>query len=353
MEVKYEVFGGLAIMVVLTTLDPWLCVAVFRRVCYYRISYWAQFSTESSPCAFHFRKDGFSVILAPMQKALIETNNIRLHVLTDGPQNGTSVILLHGFPEFHYGWRKQIPALVEAGFRVIVPDQRGYNLSDKPKGISPYDIDILTKDIVGLLDHFGIEKTFLAGHDWGAVVAWTIALNYPERLKKLAILNVPHPDVMTRFILEHAEQRKKSWYVFFFQIPLFVEWALSRNNFRNMSRMLVGSGRKSTFSTDNLLEYKKAWSQPGALTGMVNWYRAIFRHSFKYAFHRKSIPARKVKVPTLMLWGKQDVALSHEMVEPSMALCDQGEAVLFEKATHWVQHDEADEVNKRLIEFFS
>ena len=353
MEIKYEVFGGLAIMVVFTTLDPWLCVAVFRRVCYYRICYWGQFSTESSLCAFHFRNAGFSVILAPMQKEFIETNNIKLHVLTDGPENGTSVILLHGFPEFHYGWRKQIPALVAAGFRVIVPDQRGYNLSGKPKRISSYDVDILAKDMIGLLDHFGIEKTYLAGHDWGAVVAWTIALNYPERLKKLAILNVSHPDVMTRFILENAEQRKKSWYVFFFQIPFFVEWILSRDNFRNLARMLVGSGRKSTFSADDLAEYRNAWSQSGALTGMVNWYRAIFRRSFKYAFQRKNISARRVQVPTLMLWGKKDVALSHEMVDPSIELCEQGEAVLFEKATHWVQHDEAEEVNKRLIEFFS
>ena len=288
-----------------------------------------------------------------MQNAVIETNNIKLHVLTDGSETGPSVVLLHGFPEFHYGWRKQIPALVNAGFRVIVPDQRGYNLSDKPKGISAYDVDILAKDIIGLLDHFGIEKTFLVGHDWGAVVAWTLALNHPERFKKLAILNVPHPDVMTRFILENAEQRKRSWYVFFFQIPFFVEWVLRRNNFRNMARMLVGSGRKSTFSADDLLEYKKAWSQTGALTGMVNWYRAVFWRSLKYAFQQNKIPTRRVKVPTLMLWGKRDVALSHEMVNPSIALCDQGEAVLFEKATHWVQHDEADEVNRRLIQFFS
>jgi len=286
-----------------------------------------------------------------MQSQSIETNNIKLHVLTDGPENGTSVVLLHGFPEFHYGWKKQVPALVEAGFRVIVPDQRGYNLSDKPKGVSAYDVDILAKDIVGLFDRFGIEQANLVGHDWGAVVAWTVALNHPERLGKLVILNVPHPDVMVDFVLNNKTQRKKSWYVFFFQIPLFVEWILSRNNFHNLARMLAGSGRKSTFTADDLVEYKKAWSQPGALTGMLNWYRAIVRRSLKYAFQRRHLPARRVKVPTLMLWGRRDVALSHAMVEPSIQLCENGEAVLFDKATHWVQHDEADEVNKRLIEF--
>lgn len=285
-----------------------------------------------------------------MQRKLIPTNNIKLMTMTAGPENGTPVILLHGFPEFHYGWRKQIPALVEAGFHVIVPDQRGYNLSDKPKGVSSYKLDILAKDIIGLLDHFGIEKARVVGHDWGAVVAWTLALENPSRLEKLAILNVPHPDVMTRFILKNPEQRKKSWYVFFFQIPFFVEWVLSRSDYRNMARMLIGSGRKSTFSRSDIEEYCKAWSQPGALTAMLNWYRSIFRNSVKYVL-RGQVPARRVKVPTLILWGRNDVALSHEMVQPSLNLCDMGRSVMFEKATHWVQHDEAEAVNKHLIEF--
>jgi pimeloyl-ACP methyl ester carboxylesterase len=284
-----------------------------------------------------------------MQSQFIEVNGVKLHVVTDGPEGGTPVILLHGFPEFHYGWRGQIPALAEAGFRVIAPDQRGYNLSDKPKGVSAYNVDTLAKDVVGLFDHFGIQKARLVGHDWGAVVAWTVALNHPERLEKLTILNVPHPDVMRRFILEDKQQRKNSWYVFFFQIPFFVEWMLSKENFRNMARMLVGSGRKSTFTRSDIEAYKKAWSQPGALTAMLNWYRSIFRGSLKYVF--KKIPTWRVSVPTRILWGMNDVALSHEMAKPSAELCDDGELIFFEKATHWVQHDEADAVNKNLIEF--
>ena len=271
--------------------------------------------------------------------------------MTDGPENGTAVILLHGFPEFHYGWKNQIPALVQAGFRVIVPDQRGYNLSDKPKGISAYDVDILAKDIVGLFDHFGIQKAKLVGHDWGAVVAWTIAINHPERLEKLAILNVPHPDVMTDFVLHNSAQRKKSWYVFFFQIPWFVEWMLSKNDFEYLARMLTRSGRKNTFTEADVAEYKKAWSQKGALTGMLNWYRAVMRRGVRSAFSRKKSPARRVHVPTMMLWGKRDVALSSEMAQPSIDLCDQGELTFFDKSTHWVQHDASAEVNKKLIDF--
>ena len=286
-----------------------------------------------------------------MQSQFIQTNNITLHVMTDGPENGTPIVLLHGFPEFHYGWKNQIPALVEAGFRVIVPDQRGYNLSDKPKGISAYDVDMLAKDIVGLVDHFGIQKARLVGHDWGAVVAWTVAINHSERVEKLAILNVPHPDVMTDFVLNNPAQRKKSWYVFFFQIPWFVEWTLSKNNFEYLARMLTRSGRKNTFTEADVAEYKKAWSQKGALTGMLNWYRAAMHRGLHSAFSRKKSPARRVHVPTIMLWGKRDVALSSEMAQPSINLCDQGELTFFEKSTHWVQHDASEEVNQKLIEF--
>ena len=286
-----------------------------------------------------------------MPSQFIEANNIKLHVVTDGPTNGTPVILLHGFPEFHYGWRKQVAALKEAGFHVITPDQRGYNLSDKPKGIFAYKLETLAKDVIGLFDHYGIQKARLVGHDWGAVAAWYVAIRYPERLEKLTILNVPHPDVMVRFILEKAEQRKRSWYVFFFQIPWFVEWVLSKNDYRNMARMMYGSGRKSTFSRSDMDEYKKAWSQPGALSAMINWYRSIVRESVKNILWKKRGSERRIKVPTLMMWGMNDVALSHEMAQPSIDLCDNGKLIFFEKATHWVQHDEADEVNKNLIEF--
>lgn len=273
--------------------------------------------------------------------------------MTDGPENGTPVILLHGFPEFHYGWRKQVPALVNAGFRVIVPDQRGYNLSDKPKGVSAYKVETLAKDIVGLFDHFGIQKARLVGHDWGAMVAWTLALDHPERLEKLVILNVPHPDVMTRFVLTNADQRKRSWYVFFFQLGWFAEWTLRRNDFHGLSRTLIGSSFRNTFSPEDLVEYKKAWSQPRAVTSMLNWYRAEFWHGMKYLFRAKQIPARRVQTPVLILWGKNDFALSHEMVKPSLDLCDNGEAIFFDRATHWVQHDLPEKVNEKLIEFLN
>ena len=154
-----------------------------------------------------------------MNYEYIETNGIRLHVAQAGSDDKPLVILLHGFPEFSYGWRKQIPYLVEAGYRVWAPDQRGYNLSDKPEGLAAYSIDELAADVIGLIDAAGEKKVFLVGHDWGAAVAWWVAAKYPERLKKLITLNVPHHSVMRKTLRSNFSQLRKSWYIGFFQIP--------------------------------------------------------------------------------------------------------------------------------------
>ena len=278
----------------------------------------------------------------------IETNGIKLHVVMAGPKYGQPVLLLHGFPEFWYGWRKQIPALVEAGYRVIVPDQRGYNLSDKPKGIKAYRLDKLADDILGLMDAFGYDMVNLIGHDWGAIVAWALAIWHPGRLRKLGILNVPHPNVMIRFLRRgDPEQLRRSWYIFAFQIPWLPEYFLHKNDWLNAVRVLRGSGKIHTFTNEDIAEYKQTWFQPGAMTAMINWYRAAVRYL------PKLLKDVQVKVPTLMIWGMQDTALSHRMARPSMDYCDEGKLAFFEDATHWVQHDEAETVNQLLIEFLS
>ncbi|GAB4419258.1 MAG: alpha/beta hydrolase [Anaerolineales bacterium] len=280
------------------------------------------------------------------EETFIETNGIELHVVTAGPKDGQAVFLLHGFPEFWYGWRKQIPALTQAGYRVIVPDQRGYNLSDKPKGVNAYSLDKLSADITGLADALGYENFHLIGHDWGAVVAWALAIWHPDRLRKLGILNVPHPSVMVNFLRRgDPDQLRRSWYIFFFQLPWLPEYFIRKDDWRNGARMLRGSGKPGTFAEADIREYKEAWSQPGAMTAMINWYRALMRQ-------RPKMPADpRVKVPTLMLWGMQDVALSHRMARLSIDYCEDGRLVLFEDASHWVQHDEAENVNLYLLEF--
>ena len=280
-----------------------------------------------------------------LEHSYIETNGVRLHVVQAGPQSGTPVVLLHGFPEFWYGWRKQIPALVEAGCRVIVPDQRGYNLSEKPQGVKAYRMDELVNDVIGLIDALGYEKVNLVGHDWGAAVAWVLANKYPERLHRLGILNVPHPAVMKRFLQRDFEQLRRSWYVFFFQLPWLPEAGMRADNWRGAVRALRGSGRIHTFTNEDIDKYKEAWSQPGGMTAMINWYRAALRF-------QPPIPIdARIRVRTLMMWGMKDVALSHRMARPSMDYCDEGNLIFFPEATHWLQLDEAESVNHYMVDF--
>jgi pimeloyl-ACP methyl ester carboxylesterase len=278
-----------------------------------------------------------------MKSTYIETNDIRLNVVQDGPEDGDLVILLHGFPEFSYGWRKQIPALVEAGYRVWAPDQRGYNLSDKPEGVAAYNLDELAADIVGLIDAAGREKAFIVGHDWGAAVAWWLAATYPERVSRMVVMNVPHPAVMMKHVRSSVAQMLKSWYIGFFQLPRIPEMVISWNNFTNATNMLSRSSRPGTFSDEDLEKYREAWSQPKAFHSMINWYRAMVRKP------PKSTSPLAIKVPTLLIWGVDDIALSKEMAQPSIDLCKDGKLVFIEEASHWVQHEAAEQVNELML----
>jgi pimeloyl-ACP methyl ester carboxylesterase len=272
------------------------------------------------------------------------TNGVRLHVVEAGPDHGPLVVLLHGFPELWYGWRRQIPALAAAGFRVLVPDQRGYNTSDKPAGIASFRLEALAADVVGLMAEAGRERALVVGHDWGAIVAWWLALARPERVERLAVLNAPHPAVMRRHLLSSLRQLRRSWYMLFFQLPLLPELWLSRADHAQLARAVRG-GRRGTCTQADLAVYRRAWSEPGALTAMVNWYRAGLRDAMR------RLPGSRVGVPTLVLWGARDRFLGREMAVPSAELCADGRLVLLEGATHWVQHDQAEAVNDHLVRF--
>jgi pimeloyl-ACP methyl ester carboxylesterase len=275
----------------------------------------------------------------------IATNGIRLHAVEAGPLNGRLLILLHGFPELWYGWHRQIEPFAAAGFRVLVPDQRGYNLSDKPRGIASYRLDRLAQDVVGLIDDAGRERACLAGHDWGGAVAWWVGVNFPQRLDRLALLNVPHPHVMRRHLLHNRVQRRRSRYMFFFQLPWLPELALRRRNWAYGVRALTATSRPGTFAEADLAVYRQAWSQPGAVTAMLNWYRAAMRRP-------PPRPASlRVQVPALLLWGTGDRFLGQEMAQPSIDLCDDGR-LEFIDATHWLQHEEPGLVQRRLAAFF-
>lgn len=270
---------------------------------------------------------------------------IDLHAVASGPPDGPVVVLLHGFPEFWYSWRQQIEPLASAGFRVIVPDQRGYNKSSKPRRAASYALTELTSDVLAIAAQLGQDRIFLAGHDWGAAVAWSLALLHPQRIAKLAILNVPHPSVMRRYLNTNRRQLRRSWYMFFFQLPWLPEAAFSAFNFRLGVRSLVRSSRPNTFSNEDLEQYRAAWSQPGALTAMLNWYRAAFRYRSKF-------PDSTVHVPTRILWGERDAFLLSAMAQDSLRYCDSAELYTFANATHWLQHEEPVRVSELLIDFF-
>ncbi|HVR07899.1 MAG TPA: alpha/beta fold hydrolase [Thermoanaerobaculia bacterium] len=289
----------------------------------------------------------------------IATNGVRLHAVEAGPPDGRLLILLHGFPELWYGWRRQIGPFAAAGFRVLVPDQRGYNLSDKPRGIAAYSLDRLAGDVVGLIDDAGRERACLAGHDWGGAVAWWVGVNFPGRLERLAVLNIPHPHVMRRHLLHDREQRRKSRYIFFFQLPWLPELALRRRDWAYGVRALTATSRPGTFDETDLAVYRQAWSQPGAATAMLNWYRAALRPLRPSPVAalpacRKPPPrpaSPRVRVPVLLLWGTGDRFLGQAMAQPSIELCDDGRLELLD-ATHWVQHEEPGLVHHRLAAFF-
>ena len=263
----------------------------------------------------------------------IETNGVRLHTVQAGPEDGPLVVLLHGFPECWYGWHRQLGPLAKAGYRVVIPDQRGYNLSEKPRGVDSYHIRELAADIVGLIDALGYEQAAVGGHDWGAAVAWWLALEYPDRLSQLCIVNVPHPTVFERTLRSSWSQRKNSWYVGFFQLPVLPEAAMRLGNYWLLARSLTDSIRPDAFTKTDIARYRMAWSQPGALTGMINWYRAIVRA-------RPQPVRQQVETPTRILWGMGDEFLDSEMAHRSIKYCLDGELQTIENATHWVLHEE-------------
>lgn len=282
-----------------------------------------------------------------VKQQMIAVNDVELNVATAGPENGKLVILLHGFPEFWYGWRKQINFLADLGYRVWAPDMRGYNLSSKPRGMEHYTGDKLAGDVAGLIAAAGQERAFIIGHDWGAIVAWTTAIMHPEKVEKLGIMNVPHPGVFVEHIGSSPEQTLRSWYMYLFQIPLVAELVLTAGDCWFAGAMMVQSSRSGTFTDADMARYTEAWLRPGAMTSMLNYYRTIFQLPIPYELDTR------ITAPTLLIWGVKDIALGRELAQPSIDMCDDGRLVFIEEASHWVQHEEPDRVNALLRDFLA
>ena len=270
-----------------------------------------------------------------------------LHYVEAGDGDAPLIVLLHGFPEFWFGWRLQIAPLAAAGFRVVAPDTRGYNLSSKPEGFEAYGVDLLAADIRALIRELGAESALLVGHDWGGSIAWTTAMNHPEVVDRLAILNAAHPRRLGEG-LHNPNQLRKSWYFFFFAVPGLPEDVVQLRDWHFFRHFLEDAN--PPYTDEEIERYEEAWSQPGAAAGMINYYRASVRQSQKEAVAK----LRPISVPTLVIWGERDSYLGSDLAEPErddVPNLDRVERL--PDASHWVHHDEAERVNQLLIDFFT
>ncbi len=278
-----------------------------------------------------------------MEDCYADLNGIRLHYIKAGA--GPLMIFLHGFPEFSYAWNAQLREFAKDHL-VVAPDMRGYNLSAKPAQVDQYAMPNLVGDIRALADHLGYKKFVLVAHDWGGVVAWAFAIRFPELLSELISINAPHPAVFAKLLRENADQQKASSYIGAFQNP-GVENYLAADNFAALRQAMAGSAaRPDVFSDPDWQAYTAAWSQPGALTGMLNYYRVP----------RAAIPDGanfKVTVPTLVLWGEKDHALNILNVDGLPAYVPNLTVQRFPSGTHWVVHEHPTEINQAIREFLA
>src|SRR5512141_303820 len=232
-----------------------------------------------------------------LREGYAEVGDVRLHYVEAG--DGPLIVLLHGFPEFWFGWRLQIAPLAAAGFRVVAPDTRGYNLSSKPEGFEAYSVDLLAADIRDLIGELGAESALLVGHDWGGSIAWYTAMNHPEVVDRLAILNAAHPRKLSQG-LHHPDQLRRSWYFFFFALPDLPEAVVHADHWRFFRHFLHDA--HPAYTPEEIERYIEAWSQPGAATGMINYYRSSVRTPLKRAEEQ----IRPISAPTLVIWGERD-----------------------------------------------
>ena len=276
-------------------------------------------------------------------------NDVRLHWVEQGA--GPLVVLLHGFPEFWWGWHRQIPALAAAGFRVVAPDMRGYNLSEKPKGAASYRVSILLEDIASLIRHLGEARAHVAGHDWGGVVAWRLAMAHPELVDRLVIANAPHPAVFVRE-LKRPRQLLRSWYAMFFQLPLLPEALFRANDYAMLERIFrKGPARPGAFSDDDIRHYREAMSRPGALTAMLDYYRTFARNLGRRGGPAGGERTRIVTQPTLVIWGERDTALDPHNLDGLEEYVPDLRIECLPNASHWVLADEPDRVSELMIGF--
>jgi pimeloyl-ACP methyl ester carboxylesterase len=277
----------------------------------------------------------------------VEANGFQFAVDEAGA-GGRLALCLHGFPESRFSWRYQLPLLAELGYRAWAPDLRGYGETEpKPRAVAAYLIDRLMEDVAALIDASGAETVTLIGHDWGAGLAWTFAANRVRPLERLVIMNVPHPAVMGARM--SWAQLRRSWYILFFQLPGVPEWGMTANDARAIRQAFHGMALDKANFTDEVLDrYARDAQRPGAMTGMVNWYRAAMRLRGKLAG-----PWPVIETPTLIVWGEEDAALGIELLDGTEAYVRDLTVRRLPGVSHWVQQEAPEKVNAILRDFLS
>lgn len=279
----------------------------------------------------------------------VEANGLTFEVAQAGAQEGESdhlALCVHGFPELHFSWRAQMQHLAQMGYRVWAPNLRGYGGTTRPEGVRNYALDHLTQDIAALIDASGCSKVTLIAHDWGAVIAWTFAILKLRPLERLVIMNVPHPMVGRREI-RHWRQMKKSWYIFFFQLPVLPEKMLGRKNGTAIGNIFERTScHPERFGPDVQAVYNAASSRPGAYTAMVNYYRALLRHGDSV-----DTGDGRIETPTLLVWGEEDLALNIHCTEGTEEWVPNITVRRLPGVSHWVQQDAPDQVNAILSDW--
>lgn len=288
--------------------------------------------------------------MIPLKHETIVANDIRMHYVTAG--TGPLVLLLHGFPQFWYTWRKQIPELAKQ-FQVVAPDLRGYGDTEKPPTIEQYQSHYLVEDVAALIKALGHEKAHFVGHDWGGSVAWKTAMHKPEMVDRLAVLNCPHPHIMAQALRSNLQQLRKSWYFFFFQIPYLPEIAFKIQTKKTLENLFRGSAvKKEAFTDEDIDQYTEALHKPGALTAAFNYYRAAFREAGKK--RQDETILQKISAPSLLIWGEKDIALGKELTYGMEPLFSGPFRIEYlPEASHWVNEEQPEKVNQLLIEFLT
>jgi pimeloyl-ACP methyl ester carboxylesterase len=277
-----------------------------------------------------------------LETSRVPLGELSLFTVQAGPKDGRPVLLLHGFPEFWYAWYRQAGILAGEGFRVTVPDQRGYAGSDKPPRVDDYRIRKLAADAANLIAATGHESACVAAHDWGGGVAWALAIWHPERVRRLVVFDTPHPEASRS---GPSQEERISWYRTAFQIPYVPEWLSRLFHWRFVTRLLVRTSAPGAFPDAKLALYRSAWDRNGSYGKMVNWYRADFR-SEPYTG-----PVRRVAVPTLVVVAANDAFIPGDLTRRSVELLDRGRLLELDYGTHWVLQEEPEKTARIVADF--